>query len=45
MVKTSLSLRVGAALAEPSAGQPLVNQAVHRDQQRRSVHGRPPYVW
>jgi hypothetical protein len=37
--------RVGAALAEPPPGQPLVNQAVHRDQQRRSIHGRPPYVW
>jgi hypothetical protein len=31
--------RVGAALAQPPAGQPLVNQAVHRDEQRRSIHG------
>jgi hypothetical protein len=30
--------RVGAALAQPSAGQPLVDQAVHRDEQRRSIH-------
>jgi hypothetical protein len=37
--------RVGAALAEPPAGQPLVNQAVHRDEQRRSIHARPPYAW
>jgi hypothetical protein len=31
--------RVGAALAQPPAGQPLVDQAVHRDEQRRSMHG------
>src|SRR5215216_5894361 len=33
--------RVGAALAQPPASQPLVDQAVHRDEQRRSIHGRP----
>ena len=37
--------RLGAALAEPPAGQPLVDQAVHRDEQRRSIHARPPYAW
>jgi hypothetical protein len=36
---------LGAALAEPAAGQPLVDQAVHRDEQRRSIHARPPYAW
>jgi hypothetical protein len=28
-----------AALAQRSAGQPLVDQAVHGDKQRRSIHG------
>jgi hypothetical protein len=37
--------RLGAALAEPAAGQPVIDQAVHRDEQRRSIHARPPYAW
>jgi hypothetical protein len=37
--------RVGAALAEPPPGQPILNQAVHPDEQRRSIHARPPYAW
>jgi hypothetical protein len=37
--------RVGAALAQPPTGQPVVDQAVHRDEQRRSIHARPPYAW
>jgi hypothetical protein len=37
--------RVGAALAQPPPGQPDVDQAGHRDEQRRSIHARPPYVW
>jgi hypothetical protein len=36
--------RVGAALAEPPAAQPLVDQTVHGDEQRRSIHARPPYA-
>jgi hypothetical protein len=27
-----------AALPQPPAGQPVVDQAVHRDEQRRSIH-------
>jgi hypothetical protein len=30
-----------AALAESSPGQPAVDQAVHGDEQRRSIHARP----
>jgi hypothetical protein len=30
--------RFGAALAQPPPGQPLLDQAVHRDEQRRSLH-------
>ena len=37
--------RLWAALAQPPIGQPLVNQAVHGDEQRRSIHVRPPYAW
>jgi hypothetical protein len=37
--------RLGAPLAEPPAAQPVVDQAVHRDEQRRSIHARPPYAW
>jgi len=37
--------RVGAPLAQPPAGQPVVDQAVHGDEQRRSIHARPPYAW
>ena len=33
--------RGGAALAQPLAGQPLVDQAGHGDEQRRSIHARP----
>jgi hypothetical protein len=36
---------LGAALAQPTTAQPLVDQAVHRDEQRRSIHARPPYAW
>src|SRR5215218_6980937 len=35
----------GAALAQANARQPVVDQAVHRDEQRRSIHARPPYAW
>jgi len=31
--------RPWAALPQPPAGQSLVDQAVHRDKQRRSIHG------
>jgi hypothetical protein len=31
-----------AALAQPPPGQPAVDQAVHRDGQRRSIHAGPP---
>ena len=34
-----------AALAQPPTGQPVVDQAVHGDEQRRSIHVRPPYAW
>jgi hypothetical protein len=37
--------RLGAALAEPPTGQPVIDQAVHRDEQRHSIHARPPYAW
>jgi hypothetical protein len=37
--------RIGAALAQPSPGQSVVDQAVHRNEQRRSIHARPPYAW
>ena len=31
--------RLGAALAQPPTGQQVIDQAVHGDQQRRSIHG------
>jgi hypothetical protein len=31
--------RLWAALAEPPPSQPVIDQAVHRDEQRRSIHG------
>jgi hypothetical protein len=37
--------RLWAALAEPPAAQPVIDQAVDRDEQRRSIHARPPYAW
>jgi hypothetical protein len=37
--------RLGSARAEPPVAQPPVDQAVHGDQQRRSIHTGPPYAW
>ena len=34
-----------AALAQPPSGQQVIDQAVHRNEQRRSIHARPPYAW
>jgi hypothetical protein len=31
--------RLGAALAQPPPTQPVIDQAVHGDEQRRSIHG------
>jgi hypothetical protein len=34
--------RPWATLTQPNPSQPVVDQAVHRDEQRRSIHARPP---
>jgi hypothetical protein len=34
-----------AALAQPLPSQPVIDQAVHGNEQRRSIHARPPYAW